>query len=47
MLKIYDQLGLWHHRLEMELRASNEATVKLSYFGTSKMLLHNTKSCSN
>lgn len=47
MLQIYNQQGLWHHSVEMELRASNEANVKLSYVGTSKMLLHNTKGCSN
>lgn len=47
MLQIYNQQGFWHPRVEMELRVSNEANVKLSYFGTSKMLLHNTKGCSN
>lgn len=47
MLQIYNQQGLWYHRVEIELRASNEASVKLSYFGVSKMLLHNTKGCSN
>lgn len=47
MLKIYNQQGLCYHRVEMELRASNEASVKLSYFGTNKMLLHNTKGCRN
>lgn len=31
----------------MELSASNEMGVKLSYFRTSEMLLHNTKGCSN
>lgn len=47
MLQIYNQQGLWYHRVEIELRASNEASVKLSYFGISKMLLHNAKGCSN